>query len=253
MSEQRFTNIFRECLWLTYSEKCFYCQRPLAFSVMKIDHVIPESLKSKHKELNSLKTRLGLPNDFDVLGFENLVPSCEDCNKNKSDIPLADGALMIQLAQVKKKVPLLEERLQKKGKERSLDQTLRCIIRSVEAEKFTDEDLIKHLEFYRKHPNGISGSSGNAPPASPEERAWGMHIAINEGIIWTDESMNELQKLNLDAEHINNLIFNTVISRSKFEIKKLNGTDFILRFMPNYRITFRLTDKGVMVLSIYSK
>ncbi|WP_150127979.1 HNH endonuclease [Rhizobium phaseoli] len=50
---------------------------------MQIDHIIPEHLLSKPPELKSALRSLGLPGDFQINGFENLLPSCSACNNAK--------------------------------------------------------------------------------------------------------------------------------------------------------------------------
>ncbi|WP_434733555.1 hypothetical protein NL154_03235 [Rhizobium sp. YTUHZ044] len=50
---------------------------------MQIDHIIPEHLLSKSLELKSALRSLGLPGDFQINGFENLLPSCSACNNAK--------------------------------------------------------------------------------------------------------------------------------------------------------------------------
>src|SRR4051794_11632776 len=78
MSEQRFSNAFREALWEAHLRKCLYCRKDIAFVEMKVDHVIPESAQKDYKRLLEVRKGLGLGSEFSILGFENLAPSCDD-------------------------------------------------------------------------------------------------------------------------------------------------------------------------------
>ncbi|MBT6717885.1 MAG: hypothetical protein HOB18_09675 [Nitrospina sp.] len=221
---------------------------------MKVDHVIPESLNSKPIDLASIKKKVAISDKFDILGYENLVPSCYGCNRDKSDLVLEEGALQIQLAKIEKKIPALIENIEQKRMERDLDKTLLCIARSVDAKKFTYEDLIKLLKFHKKFPNGISGASPAAPPMSPETRASGIRFHENEGIVWAGSALKDSLRLGLNADKINALIYETVLrSKNHYSIKKLNPTDILLRLDPNVRITFQEIEEKITILSIYRK
>ncbi len=254
MSEQQFSNQFRECLWLTYAEKCFYCKRPLLFSDMKVDHVIPESMNSKPIELVSLKQRAVILDEFNILGYENLAPSCYGCNRDKSDILLEDGALQINLGQIAKKVPILRKNIEQKRMERDLDTTLRFIARSISAEKFSYENLVKRLEIQKRFPNGIFGASPSAPPMSPETIASGIRFQENEGIIWAGSALKDSLMLGLNAGAINDRIYEEVMrGKSYYSIKKISPSEFLLKLGSNIRMVFQEIEGRVTVLSVHRK
>ena len=73
MSKQTFDAETREAIWTAYGRKCVYTGVLLDLHSMQIDHVIRESLLDDPPALERLKGSRGLPPDFDVLGFENLV------------------------------------------------------------------------------------------------------------------------------------------------------------------------------------
>lgn len=49
----------------------------------QVDHVIPEHLADQPEELQSVMTSYALPDNFDLNGFENWLPSCASCNNQK--------------------------------------------------------------------------------------------------------------------------------------------------------------------------
>jgi hypothetical protein len=93
MSTQSFSAAEREAIWLAYDKKCAYTRELLDVSSFHIDHVIPESLAQDPAGLKRLKTELGLPDDFDIFGYGNLVPCRPGANLQK-------GALLLNTAHV---------------------------------------------------------------------------------------------------------------------------------------------------------
>ena len=44
MTKHRFSYVERYALWRAYDGRCFYCEKPLDFQDMTVDHIIPEWL-----------------------------------------------------------------------------------------------------------------------------------------------------------------------------------------------------------------
>ena len=42
MKKHKFTDEEHFAIWRAYGQKCFYCEQPLAFAEITIDHLIPE-------------------------------------------------------------------------------------------------------------------------------------------------------------------------------------------------------------------
>jgi hypothetical protein len=253
MSEQVFTITFREALWETHGRKCFYCGMELLFTIFEIDHILPERLRKYPAEFASIKIRLGLENGFNLFGYENLVPACHPCNSKKHHVPLADGALMIVLARVREQIPALVEYLEKRRREKNLDQTLRYIARSVEANKYTPEELMAGLNLIKKLPDGIRFSAPGGPPKSPELGP-GMYIDENQRIIWLPKALKVAEAHKLDANIINMLIYKSVETKH-VNIQKLKGgtnNTYILRASFDLRIIFNPREEGVFILAIVS-
>lgn len=84
MSKQSFTAAQREAIWLAHSQKCAYTGELIDISNFHIDHVIPETFNEKPDLLAETLAKLELPKDFDLLGWENLLPCCPRVNLQKS-------------------------------------------------------------------------------------------------------------------------------------------------------------------------
>ncbi len=99
----------RVALFDAYNERCRWCDRPLVFADMQVDHVIPQSCEPD--ELAELVEMHRLDADFDVYATYNLVPSCGSDNRCKSDRPLPDTPIIsLLLDQAREKAPAIESR-----------------------------------------------------------------------------------------------------------------------------------------------
>ena len=87
--------IERLAFWEVYNKKCLYCDRPLErTSDMQIDHLFPQELEKDETRFNEIKKEFGLPNDFDLESYENLVSSCGPCNRKKSNDLLSRNVML---------------------------------------------------------------------------------------------------------------------------------------------------------------
>ena len=88
MSQKKFTAAEREAIWLAHGKKCAYTRKLLDVSNFHIDHIIPESLTKDPAALKDKIAKLNLPDDFNIHGYENLLPCCPSANYQKSDLIL---------------------------------------------------------------------------------------------------------------------------------------------------------------------
>ena len=77
--------INREVVYNKCNGRCAYCEEPLKFENMEVDHIFPKHLKhflksAKMRELYKLSFT-------DINDPENLLPSCKPCNIHKRGIP----------------------------------------------------------------------------------------------------------------------------------------------------------------------
>ncbi|HBT5142697.1 HNH endonuclease signature motif containing protein [Klebsiella pneumoniae] len=104
MSTQSFNSIEREAIWSAHNKKCAYTGQSIMINGFHIDHIIPEHLAEKTDELSNIKSSLGLPDDFDIFGYENLLPCCVATNlqKGKGNFEGAHAHYFLNLAGKKK-------------------------------------------------------------------------------------------------------------------------------------------------------
>jgi 5-methylcytosine-specific restriction endonuclease McrA len=252
MSEQRISNVFREALWETYRKKCFHCSGELLLADMEVDHILPEFLVRDSKKRIAIFKRVGIDGKFSILGFENLAPSCPGCNSKKGETILADGSLAIHLAKIRDKIPALEEALQKQKSSRDLENTLRLIQRSIDQGKFTPDELMRQLDFLRRVPDGIKGSSPSAPPPSPEVSRLDMDIWDPSRILFTRHAMAQLQERNMGIHDIYLAIYRSIHSSSADMKREPNG-HYVVRGRDNLRVVFELTADAVTIQSVFKK
>lgn len=82
---QPFPDALRLALWKVYKQRCFYCDHPISFRELQVDHIIPEAYCDDESGFIEIKSKFKLPNDFNICGLENFIASCGSCNRKKSD------------------------------------------------------------------------------------------------------------------------------------------------------------------------
>lgn len=98
MSKTKFDNITRSAIWSSYNHTCFYCNKPLDWEDLHLDHIIPESLSSNIKKFEEIKSEYTLDANFDINATYNLVPSHSKCNSRKSDTLFIKGTSLFYLS-----------------------------------------------------------------------------------------------------------------------------------------------------------
>lgn len=94
MSQYKFSSAERYAIFLTHGMKCYLCGVPLDLTSMAVDHVIPEHLLATPSLLESAKSTLGLPAQFNLNSFENWMPACGSCNSKKAAIQFNPSPLI---------------------------------------------------------------------------------------------------------------------------------------------------------------
>ncbi len=102
MPIQKFNAAEREAIWLAHSKKCAYTRRLLDVSNFHIDHVLPMSLAKDVTLLNSIIKEYDLPDNFNIRGYENLLPCHPTVNLQKGDLLLDQTRYYLSIAASKK-------------------------------------------------------------------------------------------------------------------------------------------------------
>lgn len=74
-SDNRF---LRLALLEAWKNACYWCKKPVDYTITQIDHILPKSLKGK--ELTEALASYGLRDDYDLHAPYNLAPICSPCN-----------------------------------------------------------------------------------------------------------------------------------------------------------------------------
>ena len=106
MSKTRIEDSLRLAIYEAYKGKCFYTGEPMSY----LDHIIPESMES---EIEVIKDRLGLEDNFHINSEENLVLSRPGINLRKNGKMFSDNTLLLYFEQTKAKKPLVVELYEK--------------------------------------------------------------------------------------------------------------------------------------------
>jgi hypothetical protein len=123
MNKYKFSTIERTSVWKAHGGKCFYCNEPIQYSLITIDHILPESLLSQQNRLQEITIEYGLNKDFKINNYYNWVPACSSCNSKKKDrVPKKETALYyLEIAEEKyPKIKKLEEDLKASNKKDKL-------------------------------------------------------------------------------------------------------------------------------------
>ena len=152
MSAKKFSAAQREAIWLAHGKKCAYTRRLLDVSNFHIDHIIPKTLAKNPAVLECKLTEHGL-SDFDIHGYENLLPCCPKANLQKNDLELSQTNFFLSIAASKKaKIEAYLECIQKRevrGKAGILLQ--QCFDRG----ELTPDEISKILQHHSEQPEAI--------------------------------------------------------------------------------------------------
>jgi hypothetical protein len=155
VSSQKFTASEREAIWSAHEKKCAYTRELLDVSNFHIDHIIPETLTNKPTELAQVKTRLGLALDFDVLGYENLLPCSTVRNLQKGSVIFADAHIHYFLGIASSKISIVKDHLEKIEKRGTHGKTLILLQQCLDRGELTLSEVVDILEKYTDRPEGI--------------------------------------------------------------------------------------------------
>jgi hypothetical protein len=100
MGKRRFTNHERYAVYTVHGEKCYMCGCPLVLKTMEVDHIIPEALEDDRAHLATVLNEFGLPADFNLQSFANLLPACGPCNNLKRQRVFAASPLIQRQLQI---------------------------------------------------------------------------------------------------------------------------------------------------------
>lgn len=153
MSTQKFSAAEREAIWLAHGRKCAYTGQLLDVSNFHIDHIIPESRSKDINVLNSIIREFNLPVDFDIRGYENLLPCHPRVNLQKRDLILDQTPYFLSTAVSKKAT--IEANLVCIEKRESRGKAAILLLRCLERGDLTSHQISEILQQYPEQPEPI--------------------------------------------------------------------------------------------------
>ncbi len=145
MSKQKFSSEEREAIWLAYNKKCAYTAVTLEINKFHIDHIIPEHLSDKPEEFSALRERLSLPDDFDICGYENVLPCQVETNLQKGKIEFEEGHAHYFLNFAKSKKNIIEKNIIKIKNRNDKNKGLFILRQYIESGKVSMDDIQRVL------------------------------------------------------------------------------------------------------------
>ena len=199
MSTQKFSAAEREAIWIAYGRKCTYTGQLLDVSNFHIDHIIPESKARDTAVLNSMIIELRLPVDFDIFGYENLLPCHPRVNLEKRDLILNQIHYFLGIAASKK--DNIEANLTRIMKRESRGKAAILLMRCLERGDLPPYQIPEILQQYPEQSEPIfelieGMPFANATEMKPIAKAdiealWDLPICLGEyyaeGLLFTNE------------------------------------------------------------------
>jgi len=121
----------------------------LSFAEAEIDHVLPESLAKNADEWHRIRSEQGLTDDFDIDGFENLLPSCRPCNSRKSGTPLALGRTAIELGVAGRAKPQVLALVRRFIEHDKVDKLRIALASALDSGKLSERDVSRLISQVR--------------------------------------------------------------------------------------------------------
>ncbi|MBL0668845.1 hypothetical protein JD488_19445 [Aeromonas jandaei] len=155
MSNQKFSASQREALWLAHEKKCAYTRERLDISCFHIDHIIPEYLANDPAEFQRVRNILGLNENFDLHGYENLLPCRAGANLQKGSLVFDEAHAHFFLAIAKNKKKEVQITLEKIEKRKNSGKALILLQQCLERGELSPSEIVKILEEHNEQPQDI--------------------------------------------------------------------------------------------------
>ncbi|MCP9844322.1 hypothetical protein KBY77_11645 [Synechococcus sp. Cruz-7E5] len=120
-----------------------------------IDHVLPESLADDPAELEATLSKLGLGNDFDLRGWENLLPCRPGANLQKSAVVFDPAHIHYFLGVAAAKKPDVGANLQLIERRRNRGRAILLLQQCLERGELSAGEVSDILQQYEEAPEAI--------------------------------------------------------------------------------------------------
>jgi len=145
VAKRAFTVLERRAIWEAHERRSAYTGDPVDFADLHIDHVIPE--RTLHDgTLPGLLARLDLPVDFDVNGYENLLPARPFENLRKGGEELDEGSTRFFLGMARGKKSRVEELAARYRRDGARARVLMALETAGKQGEVSRDDVIRVLD-----------------------------------------------------------------------------------------------------------
>lgn len=145
---------------MAHGKRCFYTSNPLPFSELHVDHIIPERLVNQPEELQRLLHEYGLPNSFDLHGYENLVPTSAQQNIRKAGAVPDKNAALHFIGMTRKKLSLVNRLFTQFEKEEKEDRIRISLTLAIEQGTLDRKNLTRLMNEALQHVGSVSVPGG---------------------------------------------------------------------------------------------
>ena len=131
--------IFRAALLRANDYRCFYCGHTLQYRHLTVDHVMPRS--ASQGEVREIAKHLR-SESFEIDSIQNLVPSCQPCNRSKGHDTAPLSGIVLWLREWARRVAVVEEEIALLSSARHRDELLSPIIAALREGRLQRPDLL---------------------------------------------------------------------------------------------------------------
>ena len=145
----------RYAVWYCNGQKCWWCKEPLRLFEVTVDHVLPESLLDHTALRKKVLAEYGLPETFNINGYENWLPCHNHCNQGKSNRPPTfvpgNKAILDGLAHSAERAARIANSV---TSDVAKDKVFKTVFAALEQRTLSLRDLDNLLEGFIKDPAG---------------------------------------------------------------------------------------------------
>lgn len=144
--------IDRYCVWAEHDVRCFWCEEPVLFRDVTVDHVIPSSTTAE--DLVGMKREYGLPDEFQIESFENFVPAHVLCNIRKKTEVHAAHVMAEVFRRIRVRLPAVRESRERFRRDRRRAEALIHLQAAITDNRIVEADILDTLLELRRGPDG---------------------------------------------------------------------------------------------------
>jgi hypothetical protein len=231
MGKHRFTKAEEFAIWKHHGPWCFWCEEPLRWIEVTIDHYIPEYLENYPAELDEVRAQYGLPSNFVVNDYCNWLPCHAHCNRNKGPelpIPIHVAASILRsLAKHAEKIRSIEQKIKNDVKK---DRLIGQVAVALEANKLARDEVRALL----------------AQPAIQQDE----DIELLRRETYLDVDQHYVDFLNRKPDP-NSLVFWTTQIADGLGSSSPDNTDVLIKISSAFFLSTEFYDSGYLVYRMY--